>query len=125
MLIFIGMLREWRSHAGFPFGTSPEAVCAHPFPAYPSHVIAAYDQPDTASDPAGRRLYDVALSLCVLLQREGILSERIPDLSPDLLIWLATYGARGDQDRSPAAWSTVYTELYEAYVRPYFTQRST
>jgi hypothetical protein len=123
-LIVIGMLREWLSHAGFPFGTSPEGVCVHPFPACLSHLIAAYEHPDTASDPAGRRLCEVALSLCVQLQRDGALTKRITDLSPDLLAWLAAYGAREEQGQSPTDWPSVFTELYETYVRPYFALRS-
>ena len=124
-LIVIGMLREWLSHAGFPFGTSPEGVCTHPFPDYLSHLIAAYDHPDTATDPAGQRLYTVALSLCVQLQREGALTRQITDLSPELLAWLAAYGARGEPDPSPLDWPSVFTELYETVVRPYFALRST
>jgi hypothetical protein len=124
-LIVIGMLREWRSGAGVPFGTSAEGVCAHPFPAYLSHLIAAFDHPDAGSDPAGRRLYEVALSLCVHLQREGALTRHITDLSPELPAWLAAYGTQEDQDQSATGWPSVYTELYEAFVRPYFAQRST
>jgi hypothetical protein len=124
-LIFIGMLREWLSHAGSPFGTAPEGICTHPFPTYLAQLIIAYDQPDTAFDLGERRLYTVALSLCVRLQREGALIKRIADLSPDLLAWLAVYGAREEQGLSPTDWPSVYTELYEAFVRPYFAFRST
>jgi hypothetical protein len=124
-LILIGMLREWLSHAGFPFGTSPDGICSHSFPAYLAHLIAAYEQPKPVSDPAIRRLYEVALSLCVRLQREGLLTQHIADLSPDLLAWLAAYGAREDQDPSATDWPSAYTELYEAFVQPCFALRST
>ena len=56
LLIFIGMLREWLSHAGFPFGTSPDGVCAHPLPSYLTSLIAAYERAHSAQDPAGGAL---------------------------------------------------------------------
>src|SRR5262249_35008731 len=114
----------------FPFGTSPEGICAHPVPTYLAHLSCppilptshrCYEQSNTASDPVGRRLYAVALSLCIRLQRDGMLTKRATHVSPNLLAWLAAHGARGVQDLAPTDWASAFTELYETAVRPYFT----
>lgn len=123
MLLFIGMLREWDSGAGVPFGRGADGQAVHPFPAYLASLLDVYEASCRLPGTPRRDLYEVALSLCAQLDHDGAIAGWYPDLAPDSLGRLRSLVDAGQLFRPTERWGVVYGELYAKYIRPYYIAR--